>query len=706
MAKIEHTNRLINEKSPYLLQHAHNPVDWYPWGEEAFAKAKEEDKPVFLSVGYSTCHWCHVMETECFEDEELAQILNSHFIAIKVDKEERPDIDRVYMEVCQALTGQGGWPLTIIMTPDKDPIFAGTYFPKHSASKQLGLMRILTVIHEKWTTNQHELLLYGQKVVKTLQAELRTFEPSDLKPSWFDDAFAQFQKDFDKDFGGFGKAPKFPAPYNLVFLLHYWQNTGNEQALSMVETTLDAMRRGGIYDHIGYGFSRYSVDSKWLVPHFEKMLYDNALLCCLYLEAYQCTDKSDYSQVAEEIIAYVLRVLDDPQGGFYSAEDADSEGREGQFYVWRLEEILQCLGEEQGKIFADFYGVTTKGNFEQDSNILNCINRDIAKYASGQNMSVEKLTQLLRAGRETLFERREKRIHPFKDDKILTAWNAMMTVALAKAARILNQPKYVRRAQRCLDFIYANLFRQDGRLMARYRGGSTDYPAYLDDYAYLLWALVEMYETTFAPEHLVKAQHLAEEMQRLFADTKQGGFFFSGIDNELLITRPKELYDSCIPSGNSVALMAMVRLGRYTGNNELLKTSGRMLQSFAGEVDNFPRFYPGFLLAFELHQAPLSQIIIAGQKNDDTAHAMIAAVGRCYLPTTVAMVNDPSDSRVIGAVLPRILDYKPVNGRPAAYICENYACQAPYSNVVEFMQAIEKMQEKRDGFRQDVMKKL
>ncbi|MHC1745545.1 MAG: thioredoxin domain-containing protein [Negativicutes bacterium] len=698
MAKIEHTNRLINEKSPYLLQHAHNPIDWYPWGEEAFAKAKAEDKPVFLSVGYSTCHWCHVMEMECFEDEELAQIMNSSFVAIKVDKEERPDIDRVYMGVCQALTGQGGWPLTIIMTPDKNPVFAGTYFPKQSTSKQPGLMQVLMVIREKWTTNRDELLLYGQQVVKTLQSELQTFEPSELKRSWVDDAFAQFCKDFDKDFGGFGMSPKFPAPYNLVFLLYYWKKTGNEQALSMVEKTLSAMRRGGIYDHIGYGFSRYSVDRKWLVPHFEKMLYDNAMLCCLYLDAYQCTEKSDYSQVAEEIIAYVLRVLDDPQGGFYSAEDADSEGREGQFYVWSLEEILQCLGEEQGKIFADFYGVTAKGNFEQDANILHSIDRDVAEYASGRNMSVEKLTQLLRSGRETLFEQREKRIHPFKDDKILTAWNALMIVALAKAARILNQPEYARRAKRCLDFIYEKLFRQDGRLMARYRDGSADYPAYLDDYAYLLWALVEMYEATFAPEHLVKAQHLAEEMQRLFADTKQGGFFFSGTDNEVLITRPKELYDSCIPSGNSVALLAMVRLGRYTGNIDLLQTTERMLQSFAGEVDKFPRFYPGFLLALEQYQAPLSQIIIAGQKNDDVAQAMIAAVGRYYLPTTVVMVNDPSDSGMVETVLPGILNYKPVNGRPAAYICENYTCQVPYSNVVDFIQAIEKMQEKRTDF--------
>lgn len=695
MAKIEHTNRLINEKSPYLLQHAHNPIDWYPWGEEAFARAKAEDKPVFLSVGYSTCHWCHVMEMECFEDKELAQIMNSSFVAIKVDKEERPDIDRVYMGVCQALTGQGGWPLTIIMDPDKHPFFAGTYFPKQSTSKQPGLMQILMTVREKWTTNRDELLLYGQQVVKTLQSELRTFEPSELKPSWVDEAFAQFHKDFDKDFGGFGMAPKFPAPYNLAFLLYYWKKTGNEQALSMVEKTLSAMRNGGIYDHLGYGFSRYSVDRKWLVPHFEKMLYDNAMIGCIYLEAYQCTGKSDYSQVAEEIIAYVLRVLDDPEGGFYSAEDADSEGREGQFYVWSLEEILQCLGEEQGKVFADFYGVTEKGNFEQNANILNMIQHDLAEYPSGRNMTVEDLTQLLRAGRETLFKQREKRIHPFKDDKILTAWNALMIVALAKAARVMNQPEYAHRAKRCLDFIYAKLFRQDGRLMARYRDGSTDYPAYLDDYAYLLWALIEMYEATFAAEYLIKAQHLTQEMLRLFADEKQGGFFFSGTDNEMLITRPKELYDSCIPSGNSVALLAIVRLGRYTDDHELLKTAEKMLQAFAGEVDKFPRFYPGFLLALEQYQAPLSQIIIVGQKNDDVVQAMIAAVGRCYLPTTVMIINDPSDSRTVETVLPRISEYKSVNGRPAAYICENYTCQAPYSNVADFIKAIEKIQEKR-----------
>ncbi len=694
MANIDHINRLINEKSPYLLQHAHNPVDWYPWGEEAFAKAKAEDKPVFLSIGYSTCHWCHVMEQECFEEEDVAQILNSNYIAIKVDKEERPDIDRVYMEVCQAITGQGGWPLTIIMTPDKNPIFAGTYFPKQNIGRQLGLMQILSVLGEKWRTNRQDLAFYGEEVVKTLRSGLRNFEASDLQPAWGHIAFQQFVKDFDPQFGGFGSAPKFPAPYNLFFLLHYWRQNGEKQALSMVEKTLDAMSSGGIYDHIGYGFSRYSVDRQWLVPHFEKMLYDNALLCSLYLDAYLCTGNNDYARIAEEIISYVLRVLDDPQGGFYSAEDADSEGKEGQFYVWTREEILQCLGEEQGRIFADFYGVTEEGNFEDGNNVLHCARQDISRYAAEQKMNADYLHQVLEAGRAALFEQREQRERPFRDDKILTGWNALMVVALAKAARILNKEEYGQRAQRCLDFIYGRLVRQDGRLMARYRDGSADYPAYLDDYAYLLWALMEMYETVFQPEYLTKAQHAAAEIQRLFTDRENGGFFFSAIDHESLISRPKELYDSCMPSGNSVALLYMVKLAQFTDDQELLTTMNSMLRAFAGEVEKHPRFYPGFLLALEQYQSPLSQIVIAGQMNENATREMVAAVNRYFLPTVVKMVNDPGISQKTKAVLPHLTNYKPVNGHPAAYICENYTCQAPFLNVADFMRAMEKMQKK------------
>jgi len=691
MTDMKRTNRLIHEKSSYLLQHAHNPVDWYPWGEEAFAKAKAEDKPVFLSIGYSTCHWCHVMEQESFEDEEVAQILNESFVAIKVDREERPDIDRVYMEVCQALTGQGGWPLTIIMAPDKSPILAGTYFPKQSASHMPGLIDLLEAIREKWKINRRELSLYGQKIVKTLQTGRKTFPSTELDMSWLDRAFSQFTQEFDPQFGGFGKAPKFPAPYNLFFLLRYWRRTGNEKALTMVGKTLDSMRRGGIYDQLGYGFSRYSTDREWLVPHFEKMLYDNAMLCCVYLEAYQCTDNPDYARVAEEILTYVSRIMDDPGGGFYSAEDADSEGREGRYYVWSLEEILQCLGTEQGKIFADFYGVTATGNFEQNANVLSFQEKDIAGHAAAHNMTVEEMEQQLAEGRAVLLQQRELRQRPLKDKKILTAWNALMIVALTKAARTLKYMEYKERAQKCLDFLYANLFRQDGRLLARYQDGAAEYPAYLDDYAFLLWALLEMYETTFVTEYLAKAQRLAADMQRLFIDAKRGGFFFSGIDNEELILRPKELFDSCMPSGNSVALMAMVRLGQYTENRELLKTAGQMLKALAGEVEKVPQFYPGFLMALEQYQTPPSQIIIAGQKTEYATRAMMAATGRSYLPTTLVMVNDPDCSRLTEKVLPHILRYRMLDGRPTAYICENYACQAPYNHVVEYMQALEEM---------------
>jgi uncharacterized protein len=453
-------NKLLQEKSPYLLQHAHNPVDWYPWGGEAFSRAVAEDKPIFLSIGYSTCHWCHVMERESFEDEEVAIILNKHFIAIKVDREERPDVDHIYMSVCQAMTGRGGWPLTILMTPDRKPFYAGTYFPKTSRGGYAGIIEVLEHVKDAWHNEKDTLVESSDKIMEHMNMEFGTDEHGEVNEEAIDDAVSRFSSNFDKVFGGFGSAPKFPTPHNLMFLLRHAKQSVNDNALDMVEKTLESMYRGGMYDHIGFGFSRYSTDRKWLVPHFEKMLYDNALLAFIYIEAYQATGKEQHRRVAEQIFEYVLRDMTSPEGGFYSAEDADSEGVEGKFYVWTPKEIIDVLGERDGKEFCDMYDITVKGNFEEAS-IPNIIEN---------KTSFEELTKLpLESMRRKLFEHREKRIHPYKDDKILTAWNGLTIAALAYGARVLGNESYMSAAKKAVGFIQDKLIRADGRLMARYR---------------------------------------------------------------------------------------------------------------------------------------------------------------------------------------------------------------------------------------------
>jgi hypothetical protein len=679
------TNHLAKEKSPYLLQHVHNPVDWYAWGEEAFAKAKEEDKPVFLSIGYSTCHWCHVMERESFEDQEVADILNRSFVAVKVDREERPDVDHIYMSVCQALTGQGGWPLTVIMSPDKKPFFVGTYFPKTSKWGRPGLLETLVSAQERWVGKREELLGYGEKIANVLMQHSNKNTYAEIAKDALAEGFAQLESSFDAEHGGFSPAPKFPTPHNMLFLLRHWRHTGKENALAMVEKTLTAMRQGGIYDHLGFGFARYSTDEKWLVPHFEKMLYDNALLCCTYLEAYQCTGNEDFARVAEEILTYVLRDMTDEDGGFYSAEDADSEGVEGKFYVFTRKEILAALGETRGAIFADFYGITAEGNFEHGASILNTTGRDVAGHAVKVNMSIPEFEELLEESRSKLFRLREKRIHPHKDDKILTAWNALMIVAFAKAARILKKVGYAAVAERALEFIYAKLVRQDGRLLARYRQGEAAHLAYLDDYAFLLWALLEVYETTFVPEYLRQATELVTDMKLLFWDEQQGGFYFYGADGEALLTRPKELYDGAIPSGNSVAALGLLKLASFTADSELEKLAEQLLKSFSGEVANFPRGYTYFLMALDYYWAAHRQIVIAGPADSTDTWAMLSAAGKKFLPDTVIMFHDPGQHEVITEVLPHISEQNPINGQATAYVCENFACQSPVTDMEQFI---------------------
>lgn len=660
--QIQTTNRLINEKSPYLLQHAHNPVDWYPWGDEAFDKAKKEDKPVFLSIGYSTCHWCHVMERESFEDNEVAEILNKGFVSIKVDREERPDIDTIYMAVCQALTNHGGWPLTVIMTPEKKPFFAGTYFPKTSSRGMPGLMDILTRVTKLWAARRDELLKAGHDITATIQNSMFRPAPGDISENALHRAFRHYDNTFDPEFGGFGRAPKFPSAHNLSFLLRYWKLTGLERALEMVEKTLDSMYLGGIYDHIGYGFARYSTDREWLVPHFEKMLYDNALLSIAYLEAYQVTGKGQYAKAAREIFTYVLRDMTSPRGGFYSAEDADSEGEEGKFYLWTPEEVREVLGEDDGSRFCRDYDITPNGNFEGKS-IPNLIG---AGYIEGHGQD-----------RENLFRKREERIHPFKDDKILTGWNGLMIAAMALGSRVLGEKKYSDAAEKSASFIMDKLRRKDGRLLARYRDGEAAYLAYAEDYAYLIWGLIELYQATFDPIYLDRAQELNTDLLRLFWDQEEGGLFQYGSDAENLIARPKEVYDGAVPSANSVAVVNFLRLARLTGDQNLEQTARRQFNAFGGTVSETPIGYPFFLTGVHLDLAPPVEITITGNLQAEETKEMVMAINRHFIPEAV-------------------LKFKAGEGQTTAHICRNYSCLAPITDIKTIDEVLADNQKKPD----------
>ncbi|QDR79564.1 thioredoxin domain-containing protein [Sporomusa termitida] len=685
---VKHVNHLANEKSPYLLQHAHNPIDWYPWGEAVFAKAKEEDKPVFFSCGYSTCHWCHVMERESFEDETVAALLNNYFVAVKVDREERPDVDHIYMAVCQAVTGQGGWPLTIVMTPDKKPFFAGTYLPKHAMYGRPGLLEVLSMLKEQWDQNRDKIEEIGEKLAQSLRHRPVQVEPGQLSVETLEQAVAQLLSDFDPNYGGFGPAPKFPTPHNLLFLMRHWRRTGDKKAIAMVVKTLDAMSRGGIYDHLGYGFARYSTDNRWLAPHFEKMLYDNALLCYAYVEAYQCTGDPDFARIAEEIIAYVMRDMTNPGGAFYSAEDADSEGVEGKFYVWKLAEITAVLGPELGQLFADVYDVTADGNFEGE-NILNLIEQDLYDYAARHSLDISELDAKLAVARVKLYQAREQRVHPFKDDKILTAWNGLMIAALAKAGRVLQREEYAKVAERAIDFIFAKLTAEDGkRLLARYREGNAAYLGYVDDYAFMLWGLLEVYETTFNPKYLRQAIALSADLKELFWDQENGGFYFTGNDGEELLMRQKEIYDGAMPAGNSVAALALLRLGRLTENAEYISMAEKLFSCFSSEISRYPRAYTYFLLALDYYLTPPSHIVIAGEKADPNVQAMLALAGQSFMPATTVVYNDPDYQADNWELVPVAAGQGAVNGQATGYICENFACRKPVHTVEEFKQVL------------------
>jgi uncharacterized protein len=684
-----HRNRLAREKSPYLLQHASNPVDWRPWGEEAFELARREDRPIFLSIGYSTCHWCHVMERESFEQEDVARILNEHFVPIKVDREERPDIDQIYMTVCQALTGSGGWPLTVILTPDRRPFFAGTYFPPETRFGRPGLKEILYQIIGAWEQQRGRVAEAADQITREIQPHFAGSPGEALGAGTVRLAFEQLASRYDEAHGGFGGAPKFPTAHVLAFLLRHWLRAGEPRALEMVETTLQAMRRGGIYDHVGFGFHRYSTDREWLVPHFEKMLYDQALLTIVYVEAYQATGNPLYGAVAKEIAAYVLRDMTSPEGAFYSAEDADSEGEEGKFYVWRRPEVESLLGAEEAALFCRAYRIEAEGNWRDEAtggapgtNIPH-LGEDPAAIARELGIEPGELARRLEAARQKLFEARARRVRPHKDDKVLTSWNGLMIAALSKAAQAFDDQSYAKAAERALDFITAKLVREDGRLLARYRDGEAAHPAYLDDYAFVAWGLLELYEATFAARHLDAARRLAHEMERLFRDAQGGGYFFTGEDGETLLARAKEIYDGAAPSGNSVAALVLLRLGRITGDPAFERNADAIFRAFSGTAARMPTAHTQLLVALDFALGPTREIVIAGEMSDPEARAMAREVRRRFLPRKVLLWNAPDEAKTLETIAPFVKGQTPRSGRPAAYVCENYACRAPVTSAGE-----------------------
>ncbi|MHB8125786.1 MAG: thioredoxin domain-containing protein [Desulfitobacteriaceae bacterium] len=708
----EHANKLIYEKSPYLLQHAYNPVNWHPWNEEAFETAKRENKPIFLSIGYSTCHWCHVMERESFEDQEVANQLNQNFVSIKVDREERPDVDHLYMEFCQALTGSGGWPLTVMMTPDKKPFFAGTYFPKSSRYGRSGLIEILEQVSSLWKNNEKKIRQSADQIVQSIESEhqknrlsnmtnespstsivlesdiilnnTHSLENPTIPPNLEDwgiklveQAFETFVRTYDQNYGGFGHFPKFPTPHILGFLLRYDEDHPDSQAYAMVRKTLDSMSRGGIYDHIGFGFSRYSTDEKWLVPHFEKMLYDNALLAYVFLESYQSKHEKADALKAREIFTYVLRDMTSPEGAFYCAEDADSEGVEGKFYVWSPEEIRQVLGEEQATLYFEAYNITPSGNFE-GKNIPNLLQENWDKIANDHHITLETLHQLLETSRQALFNARNQRIHPYKDDKVLTAWNGLMIASLAKGAQVLNEPVYLKAAEQALQFLKTNLRRENGRLLARYRDGESVNLGYLDDYAYMIWGLLELYVASGKPTHLKWALELQMDQERLFTDTISGGYFLTGSDAEELLFRPKESYDGALPSGNSISALNLLRLARLTREQKWQTRAENQLIAFKSNISAYPSGYTAFLQAIQFALHPGQELILAGSLSAPELPAMRKTIFSNYHPYSTLLYQEGN----VGQFIPWVKDYS-LEDTVTAYVCQNFSCQNPVKTTDE-----------------------
>ncbi len=680
-------NRLQHEHSPYLLQHAANPVDWYPWGEEAFTRAQAEDKPVFLSIGYSTCHWCHVMAHESFEDKQVAALLNETFVCIKVDREERPDIDNLYMSAAQVMKQRGGWPLTIIVTPDKKPFFAGTYFPKQSGLGRIGMLELVPRIKELWRTQREQIISSAAEVTSVLQQGATIAAGGELGPADLELAYHQLAQHFDSTYGGFGHGMKFPTPHNLLFLLRYYHRNGDPRALAIAEQTLTRMRRGGIFDQIGFGFHRYATDREWLVPHFEKMLYDQALLALAYTEAFQLTRKEEYARTVREIFAYVLRDMTAPEGGFYSAEDADSEGREGKFYLWTIDEIRTALNADDATLFIDAFNLTAGGDFSESdqaatgANIPHLLD-DWASIAARHHLSGAEVQDRIASIRQMLFDRRELRVHPGKDDKILADWNGLMIVALARAAQVLGDPVYAAAAADAVTFINNRMIDDHGNLYHRYRGGHAAIDGNVDDYAFVIWGLLELYEATFTVSYLQQALALNERMLAQFWDQETGGLYFSAERVDDVIVRQKEVYDGAVPSGNSVAMLNLLRLGRMTGRTDLEDKATQIMRAFSRQVAQAPAQHTMMMCALDFMIGPTNEVIIVGRPGSTDTKTLIAAIRGVYHPQKVVLFRaDDGSTNGLDKLAGFIRYCEPLGGQATAYVCRDHACELPTANA-------------------------
>ncbi|GLV58732.1 thioredoxin domain-containing protein [Dictyobacter sp. S3.2.2.5] len=694
----KHTNRLINETSPYLLQHAHNPVDWYPWGEDALKKARQEDKPILLSVGYSACHWCHVMERESFENEQIAALMNMHFVSVKVDREERPDIDAIYMQAVQAMTGQGGWPMTMFLMPDGRPFYGGTYFPpqdrRYGQQVMPGFPRVLMSIADAFAHQRAELEEQATQVAEHLNrrgSALMQREAGTGAPVLDNLLRAERQliEDFDVRYGGFGSAPKFPNTMALEFLLrmHLHRQSGQvgaaqssnpPEALEVVESSLQHMAAGGIYDQLGGGFHRYSVDAKWLVPHFEKMLYDNALLSQLYLHAYLVTGNELYRRVVEETLDYVGREMTSPEGGFYSTQDADSEGEEGKFFLWSQEEIERALPPEDAALFMAYYGVSRHGNFE-GKNILNRVQEE-QTAAQQAGIDVATLRSSLGRSRDTLFGLREQRVKPARDEKVLTSWNGLMLRSFAEAARHLKRPDYLQVARKNASFLLDTL-RQDGRLLRTFKDGRARLQGYLEDYAFLSDGLLALYEASFESRWFSEARTLMDQAIQLFAD-EQGGFFDTGTDHEALISRPRDIMDNATPAGNSVATDVLLHLAAFTGEDSYRQRADRYLGTLADIMVQHPQAFGQVLCALDFALSPVKELAVIGENQSADTQALLDCINARYLPQSVLACAAPEDQQA-SAAIPLLADRPLKEQHAAAYVCQNFACQAPVTTSQE-----------------------
>ena len=679
-------NRLANSQSPYLLQHASNPVDWYPWGDDAFEKAKKENKPIFLSIGYSTCHWCHVMEHESFEDSTVARLMNQYFVSIKVDREEMPEVDHLYMSVCQAMTGRGGWPLTIVMTPNKEPFFAGTYFPKNGRGNRPGMLQLIPSLANAWSTKQGEIVKTIDRIETYLTQINTSTQGDDWDEAMIQDAFSQYASRFDPEYGGFGKAPKFPSPHNMIFLLRYSKLFGDPAGTNMVETTLHNMRLGGVFDHIGLGFHRYSTDKRWFLPHFEKMLYDQAMISMACLEAFQLTGNEEYGKIAHEIFTYVLRDMTDKEGGFYSAEDADSEGEEGIFYIWTENELINILGEENGKNLAKIYGFSKLGNFHEEAsgettgNNIPYFPKDRLSLSKNSGMSLDEFDTFIESSRQKLFDVRENRIHPLKDDKILTDWNGLMIAALSLGGQILNDNSYTDAAKNAADFVLKFLRDKNGRLMKRSRLGKSGLQPHLDDYSFMVFGLLNLYEATFDASYLESALELTEIMIEDFNDTN-GGFFIGSKDAEKLMIRAKDSYDGAIPSGNSVAAMNLFRLGKITGTTKWTDLGHMTLKAFTVKAKQSPSGFAHMLSAFMFDLKDPKEVVLVGNSKDPETQKMIQALQENYNPNKVVLFKDTSKLNALDDIAPWTQNHIMIDELPTFYICENFACKQPTTQL-------------------------